>query len=88
MELRVKGALPRMEALGEVIRDNDVTHMAAICAICKTQFAKVMPAYGIGMDRIISLHELVSNAIVLDGQIGSEPEEEAEGLANEEAATA
>ncbi|MGD9021246.1 MAG: (Fe-S)-binding protein [Lysobacterales bacterium] len=78
MEIRVKGASPRMTALQEVVEEQGVTHMAAICAICKTQFAKVMPTYGIGMDRIISLHELVSNAIVLDGQIGSEPEEETE----------
>ena len=48
--------------------------MAAICAICKTQFAKVMPTYGIGMDRIVSLHQLVSNAIVLDGQQEDESE--------------
>jgi Fe-S oxidoreductase len=81
MELRTKGASPRMTALQEVVEEQGVTHMAAICAICKTQFAKVMPTYGIGMDRIISLHELVSNAIVLDGQIGSEPEEEAEEAA-------
>jgi hypothetical protein len=40
--------------------------MAAICAICKTQFAKVMPYYGFSMDRIVSLHQLVGNAIVLD----------------------
>jgi hypothetical protein len=40
--------------------------MAAICAICKSQFSKVMPKYGIGMDRIVSLHQLVSNAIVLE----------------------
>ena len=66
MELRVKGALPRMEALGEVIRDNGVTHMAAICAICKTQFAKVLPYYGFQMDQIISLHQLVGDAIVLE----------------------
>jgi hypothetical protein len=35
-----------------------------------------MPMYGIGMDRIISLHELVSNAIILDGQFGTETDEE------------
>jgi hypothetical protein len=31
-----------------------------------------MPQYGIGMDRIVSLHQLVSNAIILDGQDGYE----------------
>ena len=65
MELRVKGALPRMEALKHVVDNHGVTHMAAICAICKSQFAKVMPYYGFQMDSIVSVHQLVSNAIVL-----------------------
>ena len=65
MELRVKGALPRMEALKHVVEEHGVTHMASICAICKSQFAKVMPYYGFQMDSIVSVHQLVSNAIVL-----------------------
>jgi len=65
MEIRVKGALPRMEALKHVVDEYGVTHMAAICAICKSQFAKVMPYYGFTMDSIVSVHQLVSNAIVL-----------------------
>ncbi len=65
MELRVKGALPRMQALKYVIEQHNVSHMVAICAICKSQFSKVFPYYGLGMDRIMSLHQVVSNAIVL-----------------------
>ena len=65
MELRVKGALPRMEALKHVVEEHGVTHMAAICAICKSQFSKVLPYYGFTMDSIVSVHQLVSNAIVL-----------------------
>lgn len=65
IELRVKGALPRMEALKNVVDDYGVTHMAAICAICKSQFSKVFPYYDFDMDQIVSLHQLVSNAIVL-----------------------
>jgi Fe-S oxidoreductase len=65
MEVRVKGALPRMEALKHVVEEYGVTHMAAICAICKSQFAKVMPYYGFQMDSIVSVHQLVSSAIVL-----------------------
>ena len=65
IELRVKGALPRMEALKQVVENNGVTHMAAICAICKSQFSKVLPFYGYEMDQIVSVHQLVSNAIVL-----------------------
>jgi len=65
MEIRVKGALPRMQALKHVVEENDVTHMAAICAICKSQFSKVLPYYGFTMDQIVSVHQLVSNAIIL-----------------------
>jgi len=77
MEIRVKGGSPRMQALKEVADAEGVTHMASICAICKTQFAKVMPIYGFGMDRIVSLHQLVSNAIVLNGQAGATAAEDA-----------
>jgi len=68
MELRVKGAKPRMEALKNVIEEHGVTNMAAICAICKSQFTKVLPYYGLDMDMIVSVHQLVSNAIILKGQ--------------------
>ena len=80
MELRVKGALPRMEALSKVIEDRGVTHMAAICAICKSQFTKVLPYYGMTMDQIVSVHQLVSNAIILTGQT-DEDEDEADEAA-------
>ena len=75
MELRVKGAKPRMEALKNVIEDHGVTNMAAICAICKSQFTKVLPYYGMDMDMIVSLHQLVSNAIVLTGQTSDDDED-------------
>ncbi|HJO73860.1 MAG TPA: (Fe-S)-binding protein [Rhodospirillales bacterium] len=68
MELRVKGAKPRMQALKQVTENNGVTHMAAICAICKSQFAKVMPLYGFERDGVVSIHQLVSNALIMDGQ--------------------
>jgi len=75
MELRVKGAKPRMEALKNVIEDHGVTNMAAICAICKSQFTKVLPYYGMDMDMIVSVHQLVSNAIVLTGQTSEDDED-------------
>ncbi|QKT04038.1 (Fe-S)-binding protein [Ectothiorhodospiraceae bacterium 2226] len=65
IELRVKGAMPRMEALKHVVEQHQVTHLAAICAICKSQFSKVLPYYGFTMDQIVSVHQLVSDAIVL-----------------------
>ncbi len=69
MELRVKGAQPRMEALKYVAEKQGVTHMAAICAICKSQFTKVIPYYGFSMDQIVSVHQLVSNALVLKRKV-------------------
>ncbi len=67
MDLRTKGALPRMRALKEVADEHGVTHMAAICAICKTQFAKVFPQYGFDREAIVSVHQMVANAIILTG---------------------
>jgi hypothetical protein len=69
MELRIKGAQPRMEALKYVTEQQGVTHMAAICAICKSQFTKVIPYYGFKMEQIVSVHQLVSNALVLTRQV-------------------
>ena len=68
MELRVKGAMPRMQALKHVVDNHGVTHLAAICAICKSQFSKVLPYYGFTMDQIVSVHQLVGDAIVLSNE--------------------
>ena len=65
MELRVKGAMPRMQALHEVVKENDVNYLAAICAICKSQFTKTLPYYDLPMNMIGSVHGLVSEAIQL-----------------------
>ncbi len=81
MEIRIKGGLPRMTALNNVIEESGVTHMAAICAICKSQFTKILPYYGMEMDQIVSVHQLVSNALILTGQVDEDDED-----TNEEAA--
>ena len=65
MELRVKGALPRMEALKGVVDEHQVNFMATICAICKAQFTKVLPYYGFNMGMVGGVHQLVSKAIRL-----------------------
>ncbi|MCB1866760.1 MAG: (Fe-S)-binding protein [Chromatiales bacterium] len=75
MDLRVKGAMPRAQALKQVVADHGVTNMAAICAICKSQFTKVMPYYGIDMHAIVSVHQLVSNAIVLEPDENSDADD-------------
>ncbi len=65
IELRVKGALPRMEALKNVVDEHGVNFMATICAICKAQFTKVLPYYGFDMSMVGGVHQLVSKAIRL-----------------------
>jgi len=66
MQTRKQGALPRMSALQQVVENNGVTHMVAICAICKSQFSRIMPEYGYEMDQVLSMHQLVGNALVLE----------------------
>jgi Fe-S oxidoreductase len=65
LEIRVKGALPRMEALNSVVQEHGVNFMACICAICKAQFTKVLPQYGFDMGMVGGVHQLVSKAIRL-----------------------
>lgn len=66
MELRVKGALPRMNAFNALVKQKGVNFLALICAICKAQFTKVFPYYGFDMSMVGGVHQLVSTAIELD----------------------
>jgi len=79
MDIRIKGAQPRMRALRKVTEEQGVTNMAAICAICKSQFSKVLPKYGFPADNIMSVHQLVGNALILSGAGGDESNETAGG---------
>jgi len=69
LDLRVKGALPRMEALREVADAHGVNFLATICAICKAQFTKVLPYYGFTMGMVGGVHQLVGTAI----RLGAKP---------------
>lgn len=75
MEVRRRGAGPRLRALDAVVQAHGVTHMVAICAICKTQFSRVLNRSGsdadaassaraIGPEAVLSLHQVVGNALV------------------------
>ena len=66
LEVRVKGALPRVTALNNVVKEQQVNFLALICAICKAQFTKVLPKYGFDMSMVGGVHQLVSKAIKLD----------------------
>ena len=68
LELRVKGALPRMQALKQSEEKGGVNTLAALCAICKSQFSKVLPYYDFDPFMVVSVHQLVSEALILDGE--------------------
>ncbi|MBF0609741.1 MAG: (Fe-S)-binding protein [Magnetococcales bacterium] len=70
MELRVKGMLPRVTALKQVMKKDKVNFVAMICAICKAQFTKVLPYYKIPMETVGGVHQLVNNAIQLGAKKG------------------
>ena len=54
-----------MHALRKSEKESGVNTLAAICAICKSQFSKVLPNYDFAPYMVVSVHQLVSNAIVL-----------------------
>ncbi|MFK8079634.1 MAG: sulfate reduction electron transfer complex DsrMKJOP subunit DsrK [Granulosicoccus sp.] len=65
MEVRIKGALPRAQALQAVVDSHHVTHLVAICAICKTQLSQVLPHHDLAQVQVTSLHHLLGDALVL-----------------------
>ncbi|MBF0127659.1 MAG: (Fe-S)-binding protein, partial [Magnetococcales bacterium] len=70
MDLRIRGAMPRVTALKQVMKRDKVNFMALICAICKAQFTKILPMYHIPMETVGGVHQLVSNAIQLGAKKG------------------
>jgi Fe-S oxidoreductase len=63
LQIRIQGAMPRMQAVHKIMESDDVNFMALICAICKAQFSKIMPKYGVPMTMAGGVHQLVGRAI-------------------------
>ncbi len=70
MPIRVKGAMPRMQAYSAVKKSDGVNFLALICAICKAQLSKMLPTYGFAMEEAGGVHQLVAKAIVLGAKEG------------------
>jgi Fe-S oxidoreductase len=70
VEIRVKGAMPRMQEYKKVREAHGANFFALICAICKAQFTKVFPYYGFEMEEVGGIHQLVSNALVMGAKEG------------------
>ncbi|MFV0421190.1 sulfate reduction electron transfer complex DsrMKJOP subunit DsrK [Oleidesulfovibrio sp.] len=67
MELRMRGALPRGNALRYVQDKHDVNTMACICAIDRATLIPLADYWAPGVS-IYGTHELVANALVMKGE--------------------
>ena len=65
LDVRVQGAMPRMQAYQNIKDSHGANFFALICAICKAQFTKVFPKYGMPMIEVGGVHQLVGRAIEL-----------------------
>lgn len=70
VEIRVKGAMPRMQEYKKVRDLHGANFFALICAICKAQFTKVFPYYGFEMEEVGGVHQLISNALIMGAKEG------------------
>ncbi len=67
MELRMRGGLPRANAVQHVHEKHGVNMMACICAIDRAALTTLME-YWVPEVQICGVHELVGNALILDGE--------------------
>ncbi|MFH1242509.1 MAG: (Fe-S)-binding protein [Pseudomonadota bacterium] len=67
MELRMRGGLPRANAVRHVHEKNGVNMLACICAIDRAVLTASME-YWVPEVRVTGVHELVGNALVFEGE--------------------
>ncbi len=67
MELRMRGGLPRANAVKYVHDKYGVNMLACICAIDRAVFPELMNYWETGAE-VTGIHELVANALVLPGE--------------------
>ena len=68
METRLRGGFPRANAVSEVVEKNGVNMLSAICAIDRAAFPSLLNYWTPGVE-VSGLHELVGNALVMNGEI-------------------
>ena len=71
MEMRMRGGLPRGNALRYVQEKHDVNVMATICAIDRATLPPLADYWAPGVE-VYGVHELVANALVMEGEIPRE----------------
>lgn len=68
MELRLRGGFPRAEAVRSVRDRYGVNTLANICAIDRVALPPLMD-YWVPGTRVTGVHEMVGNALIMDGEI-------------------
>jgi len=67
MELRMRGGLPRANAVKYVHEKHGVNMLSCICAIDRAVLPNLMEYWVPGVD-VTGIHEMVANALVFDGE--------------------
>ncbi len=67
MEVRMRGGLPRANAAKYVMDKHDVNVISCVCAIDRATLSSLMQYWVPGME-VSGLHELVGNALVMEGE--------------------
>ncbi|HBT04189.1 MULTISPECIES: sulfate reduction electron transfer complex DsrMKJOP subunit DsrK [Thermodesulfobacterium] len=67
MEIRMRGGLPRANAVEYVHKEYGVNHLACICAIDRAALPTLLQYWVPGVE-VGGLHELVANALVFEGE--------------------
>ena len=67
MEMRLRGGLPRASAVRFVRERHGVNTLACICAIDRAALSSLMEYWVPGVD-VAGVHELLGNALVMDGE--------------------
>ncbi|NTU92475.1 MAG: (Fe-S)-binding protein [Chlorobiaceae bacterium] len=67
MEMRMRGGLPRANAVGQVRKAHQVDSLVTICAIDRASLPTLMRYWNPGVS-VYGLHELVGNALVMKGE--------------------
>ena len=68
MELRLRGGFPRANAVKYVQEKHGVNVLANVCAVDRAAFPSLMDYWVPGVD-VMGVHELLGNALVMDGEI-------------------
>ncbi|MFC1841364.1 (Fe-S)-binding protein, partial [Thermodesulfobacteriota bacterium] len=67
MELRMRGGLPRANAVKHVHEKHGVNMLSTICAIDRAALPDLM-SYWVPAVDVIGVHEMVGNALILEGE--------------------